>query len=372
MWLRTLSADRLRNLKSVDVNLTAGLTLVTGRNGHGKTSLLEAAYLLGTAHSFRTRKLDELVGWQGGPLRVSGDVVGLAVENRLGLVVEQGLRRLFIDGAEGGLHVFLGKLDLVALPTESMRILRDGPDGRRRFVDSGVAGLRPSFLNDLSAYRRVLAERNALLRRGEGGAGSPPRKREMEAWEDRLAAASSRIHRQRREYIVGMASRMGPAERWLFPDGEEVRVRYMPSPAATGDSDSSELEARFRESLVQKRGRDKMLGFTTDGPHRDDLDVTLDGVDLRRFGSAGQLSAAMIALCAGKLGLLRHERREAPLFLMDDFDSDLDEGRTKSLVDFLREGGFQSLMATSKDGFVDRLGVPFHRIQMEGGMARAA
>src|SRR5580765_2359826 len=108
MWLRTLSADRLRNLKSVDVKLTAGLTLVTGRNGHGKTSLLEAAYLLGTAHSFRTRKLDELVGWQGGPLRISGDVAGLATENRLGLVVDQGVRRLFVDGAERALQVFLG------------------------------------------------------------------------------------------------------------------------------------------------------------------------------------------------------------------------------------------------------------------------
>ena len=72
MWLSALSADRLRNLKSVDVKLTAGLTLVTGRNGHGKTSLLEAVYLLGTAHSFRTRKLDELVGWQGGPFEFPG------------------------------------------------------------------------------------------------------------------------------------------------------------------------------------------------------------------------------------------------------------------------------------------------------------
>jgi DNA replication and repair protein RecF len=371
MWLTALNADRLRNLKSVDVKLTAGLTLITGRNGHGKTSLLEAVYLLGTAHSFRTRRLDELVGWQGGPLRVSGDVAGGAVENRLALVVDQGVRRLFIDGAERALDVFLGKLDLVALPTESMRILRDGPEGRRKFVDSGVAGLRPSFLSDLGAYRRVLAERNALLRTG-GAIGRPPATHEMDAWEDRLAAAAARIHRRRREYVVGMASRMGPAERWLFPEGEEIRVRYLPSPAATEECDPSDLEACIRKSLAQKRRRDKTLGFTTDGPHRDDLVVTLDGVDLRKFGSAGQVRAAMIALCAGKLGLLRDERREAPLFLMDDFDSDLDEGKTRSLVDFLRDGGFQSLMATSKDGFVDRLGDPFHRIRMEGGMARAA
>jgi DNA replication and repair protein RecF len=351
MWLRALSADRLRNLKSVDVKLGAGLTVVTGRNGHGKTSFLEAAYLLGTAHSFRTRKLDELVGWQGGPLRVSGEVSGLTVSNRLGLVVDRGVRRLFVDGAERQLEVFLGRLDLVALPNEAMRILRDGPEGRRRFIDSGVAGQHPAYLRDLGAYRRVLAERNALLRRGDRSA-SGVRKDEMEAWEDRLAAAAARVHQQRRECIIGIASRMGPSERMLFPDGEEIRIRYRPSPAATGETEPSRFAAIFRDTLADKRARDGALGFTAEGPHRDDLEVSLDGV--------------------GKLGLLRDRSGETPLFLMDDFDSDLDEGRTRSLVDFLRDGGFQALMATSKDGFVDKLGVPFHRIRMEGGLARAA
>ena len=371
MWLRALSADRLRNLKSVDVNLAAGLTVVTGRNGHGKTSLLEAAYLLGTAHSFRTRKIDELVGWQGGPLRLAGEVVGLTVSNRLGLFVDQGARRLFVDGAERQLEAFLGRLDLVALPNEAMRVLRDGPEGRRRFIDSGVAGLHPAYLRDLGSYRHVLAERNALLRKGERrDAGG--RKAEMEAWEDRLAAAAARVHRQRLECILGMGSRMGPAERMLFPEGDELRIRYRPSPASACESDASQFAGLFRDALAHKRSRDQALGFTAEGPHRDDVEVTLGGADLRKFGSAGQLRAAMIALCAGKLGLLKDKRGESPLFLMDDFDSDLDEGRTRSLVDFLLDGGFQALLATSKDGFVDRLGAPFQRIRMEGGVARAA
>src|SRR6185436_4843078 len=100
MWLRSLSADRLRNLRSVDLGLTAGLTLVTGRNGHGKTSILEAVYLLSTAHSFRTRKLGELVGWEGGPLRVAGEIAGLATDTRVGLAVDQGEKRLFVDSVE--------------------------------------------------------------------------------------------------------------------------------------------------------------------------------------------------------------------------------------------------------------------------------
>jgi DNA replication and repair protein RecF len=158
----------------------------------------------------------------------------------------------------------------------------------------------------------------------------------------------------------------------LFQPSDEVRIRYQPSPAAAGEQDPSQFTRLFREVLARTRRRDRALGFTVEGPHRDDVEVTLSGADLRRFGSAGQLRSAMIVLCAGKLGLLRDERREAPLFLMDEFDSDLDENRTRSLVEFLREGGFQAIMATAKDGFVDRLGVPFHRIRMEGGLARAA
>lgn len=371
MWLRALNADRLRNLKAVSLELTAGLTVITGRNGQGKTSLLEAAYLVGTAHSFRTRKTDELIGWNGGPLRVSAEVSGLTGDTTLGLVMDQGDRRLFVDGAERGLEEFLGRLDLVALPGEAMRVLRDGPEGRRRFIDSGVAGLRPYYLRDLAEYRRVLAERNALLRRAKAPAGARTGD-EMETWEERLANAAARVHRKRREYVVSLASRLGTAEQALFPDGEQIRLRYRPSPGRAAEEEPSSFVPIYRQSLAHMRSRDLALGFTAEGPHRDDLDVTLDDTELRKFGSAGQLRSAMIGLSAGKLGLLKDQHQEAPLFLMDDFDSDLDEIRTRSLVEFLRAGGFQALLATSKDGFVDRLGFPFPRIRMEGGLARAA
>lgn len=367
MWLRSLEIDRLRNLKTVSLRLPPGLTVLTGRNGQGKTSVLEAAYLLGTAHSFRTRRHDELIGWDGGPLRVSGEVTTLRGEHRLGLVLDQGQRRLTANGAEVDLDRFLGRLDLVALSGETMRTLRDEPASRRRFVDRGVAGLRPAYLQDLAEYRRTLAERNALVRRS--GAGSAAG--EMDAWEERLAQAAAAVHRQRREYLLALSSRLGPSERALFPDGERLVVRYRPSPAGSTGHPPAEYGPHFRERLGATRRRDAALGFTSEGPHRDELEVRLEEADLRKFGSAGQVRAAMIALSAAQLDLLKEARREAPLFLMDDFDSDLDELRVASLVDFLREGGFQALLATSKDGIMDRLGAPATAIRLERGAARA-
>ena len=333
--------------------------MISGRNGQGKTSVLEAVYLLATGYSFRTRRMEELVALDGGPLRVAGVVDGLRGPRSPAVVVDQGERRLLLEGQERNLETFLGTLDLVALAGEETRILREGPDTRRRFIDRGLAGLRPSYLRDAASYRRTLAERNALLRRVRAG-GSSPAPAEMEAWEERLSAAGERVRRQRRDYVLRLASRCGDAERALFPDGEALALRYAPSPA------DEDLPA----ALARTRRRDLALGFTAEGPHRDELEVSLDGADLRAFGSAGQLRAAMVVLTAAKLDLLREDRREAPLFLMDDFDSDLDEVRVDSLIEFLRGGGFQALLTTSKDGVVARLGTAISRIRMESGTVR--
>ena len=367
MWLRKLTADRLRNLKAVRVDLASGLTVVTGRNGQGKTSLLEAAYLLGTGYSFRTRRIDELVARGGGPLCVSGEVSRRSGEERLAVVVEPTERRLLAAGSECDLEGFLGRLDLVALPGDAPRVLRDGPDGRRRFLDGGLVGVEPSFLRSLGEYRRLLAERNALLRAPRRDEAS--RQRELSAWEERLAASADRVHRERRAYAAGLAARLGEVERALFPDGETFTLRYLPSPAASAEHDPERFKDLLLERLERDRTKDKALGFTTSGPHRDDFVLELDGSDLRRFGSGGQVRAAMVALGVAKLGFLKESRGEAPLFLMDDFDSDLDEPRGAALAEYLHGGGFQAVLVTAKEGLASRLPVPSLKIRMENGEA---
>jgi DNA replication and repair protein RecF len=133
--------------------------------------------------------------------------------------------------------------------------------------------------------------------------------------------------------------------------------------------DPTEFETAYLGALREGRERDLGLGFSGQGPHRDDLTVEADGVDLRRFGSAGQIRAAMVVLKLGKLRLLQDRHGEAPVFLMDDFDTDLDETRSRDLAAFLHRGGCQAVVATSKDVLADRLGVPFKRVRMDGGAA---
>lgn len=371
MWLREIEADRLRNLRAVSVGLASGLTVVSGRNGQGKTSLLESIYLLATSRSFRTRRLDETQSWDGGPLRVAGPVSWRAGDVRLTVVMDGAERSLLVDGVPGDLESYLGRLDLVDLTGERMKVLKGSPDERRRFLDRGIVGLTPSFLRVLGTYRKVLQQRNALLR-SLARAGPGSRLQELRAWDSRLVEAGSRVHQRRREYAATLSTRLGEPGRILFPGGEEVLIRYRGSPAVAMDGDPDRFAEVFAEALDDGRERDLGMGFTGSGPHRDDLVAELDGVDLRRYGSAGQIRAALVALKLAKLRLLQDEHGEAPLFLMDDFDTDLDETRARNLAGFLHEGGFQAIVATSKDSLADDLGVPFRRIRMVGGEAAEA
>lgn len=369
MLLTALRAEHLRNLRDVDLRLPRGLTVVGGGNGEGKTSLLEAMYLLGTGRSFRTRRVEELVRWNEGPMRVRGHVEGRRGEVELAVAVSAQGKDLLVNGAKRGLESFLGRLDVVDLTASRMAVLRGGPEERRRFLDRGVVGLDSLHLGVIGEYRRVLQQRNALLKRGFRAADAPA---QLDAWDERLGKAARGLHLERRRYIERLAAQVAAIGPELLPDGVAPRLSYRPSPPELERVPEERFDAVFGDRLARCRGRDRELGYTSEGPHRDDLRVELEGVDLRRFGSAGQVRAAMIALKLGKLSLLREERGEAPLFLLDDFDTDLDDARMEALAGHLKAADFQTVVATSKEEVIDRIGVAALKVRMDGGAARAA
>jgi DNA replication and repair protein RecF len=364
MRLVRLEAERLRNLKPLDLALGAGLTLIEGSNAQGKTSLLEAVYLLATGRSFRTRRLDDLVSWSGGPAHVAGRVERAPGETRLFVGLDAGVRSLVLDGTPAGdLEAYLGRLDVVDLSSERSRIVHGAPDERRRFLDRGITGLRPGYLRELTTYRRVLNQRNALLRSKRAGGPS-----ELGAWDERLLVAAAPLHAARADYAERLSGELGELGPEVLPrSGPRLALRYLPSPASARSSERFAEE--YSGALERGRASDRTFGYTREGPHRDDLAVELDGVDLRRFGSAGQVRAAMIALKLAKLSLLRQGRGEAPLFLMDDFDTDLDEARMSALAGFLIDGKFQAIVATSK-GIRGRLDLATAALRMDDGVAR--
>ena len=268
MWLLELEADRLRNLKAVGLSLSSRMTALVGRNGQGKTSLLEAVYLLSTGRSFRTRRNDELIHWDGGPLRLSGIVEGRLGKQTLGLVLDKGERTLLLNQAPVELDQFLGRLDVVDLTAERMKVLRGEPEQRRRFLDRGLVGIDPGFLHTLGEYRRIVQHRNALLKRPGSGLDA-----QLDAWDERLVEGAQRLHARRREYATTLAATLGPVGRVIFHDGAELVLRYRPSPAKAIELEPVEYKEVLAEALIRNRAHDKTCLLYTSDAADDDYTV---------------------------------------------------------------------------------------------------
>jgi DNA replication and repair protein RecF len=366
--LNRLAVHRFRNLPDVTWEVGAGCHLVSGRNGAGKTSLLEAAYLAATARSFRTSQPEDCVRRDGGP--ATGAASGASVDSPEGSAEETGfvtraevtgppLAELAVswgatglvrtlDGKTVPLAVYLGVLPVVVWTDREDEILAGVPDRRRRMIDAGLVAERPERVALLARYRRVLGHKRELLRRRQPG---------IEAWNRLLAESGSALQRARADWVTGLGSRLQhvlAAARRPFP---RIELRYEPSPTDGPDG----AEALF-ESLGVVAEDELRLGRPCIGPHLDrlsilwganDRDRAESAPDVSRVASAGERKALGLLLVAAQAELLEAAGRP-PTILIDDVDAELDLGALETVWTVLAEGR-QVLATTSRDEVVPRL-----------------
>ena len=350
-----------RNYEAAEVELAEGLTVVAGANGAGKTNLLEAVYFGCTARSPRTSNERELVRRGGeGVARVVLDLDGDDGEHRIEVGFQPGEpKHLRVDGSpvEGLQTVEVRPLVSVFLP-ERLELVKGAPAARRAHLDQVVAALWPSRAATRAAYSRALAQRNALVGRIRGGSAGPAA---LDAWDAELSRHGIRLVADRAEAVDGLRAPFADLARRLGLPGV-AELRYRPRSAAT---DAAGLAAE----LGERRSADLERGFTAHGPHRDELQLVLDGMPLRAYGSQGQQRAALLALLFAERRLLAERRARPPLMLLDDVMSELDAGRRERLVEVLRAGG-QSVVTTTdlshvpgaEDAGVERVAISGGRV----------
>ena len=326
-----------RNYSRADVDLGPGLTVVAGANGAGKTNLLEALYFGCTARSPRTSDERRLV-------RRGAEVARVAVntaDEDARHTVEVGFRpgepkRISVDGrAVEGLATAPERPLVALFLPERLELVKGGPAPRRAHLDRLVAALWPARAETRAAYSRSLAQRNALLGRLRAGASTPA---SLAAWDLELGRHGVRLMADRREAVEGLVPAFEARAHELGLPGR-AELRYRPRSAAV---EPEELAAE----LAERRAADLERGFTVYGPHRDELDLRLDGVLLRAYGSQGQQRSALLALLFAERDLLGARRQLPPLMLLDDVMSELDAPR-RELLSSLLLGGGQAVVSTT-------------------------
>src|SRR4051794_32479553 len=333
-----LSIRNFRSYEAAEVRLGPGLTVVTGPNGAGKTNLLEAIYFACTGRSCRTANEREVVRFGAGVARLELDAERDGESHRVTVGFEPGeAKRLQVDGANVDRLTDAAARPLVSvfLP-DRLELVLGAPALRRAHLDQVIAALWPARVGTRRAYTAALGQRNALLaaiRAGRAGRGSLP------AWDLELARHGVALAVDRATVVASLAEPFAAhAEALGLEGGAELAYR----PRSRAES----AEALAAE-LAERTDADLERGFTGHGPHRDELVLKRAGRELRTYGSRGQQRLGLLALLLAERGVLAEERGAAPLMLLDDVTSELDSLRRERLVEALREGGGQSVIATT-------------------------
>lgn len=331
MYFSALRLANFRNYEALSLVPVKGTTVLYGANGSGKTNLLEAMHLLSVGRSHRTAIDKEMIAEGAEAAFVHGETRRLDgrhdLEVRLYPQAKPQKRVLLYGKPAERITEMMGHATTVMFGPEDLRIVRDGPAARRRFIDMQLSQIRPSYLKQLQRYLSTLENRNALLKacRCDGGASVDA---QLDAWDEQLAAAATGVVEARRWFLSELAVNATAQYAAIAEDAAETfALRYV-GPLATADDPARQMLA----SLKRTRAEDKARLFTSYGPHRDDLALLLCGKELRAFGSQGQLRTAVLSMKLGEIALIENEMGETPTLLLDDVFSELDARRRNALL----------------------------------------
>ncbi|HET7374222.1 MAG TPA: DNA replication and repair protein RecF [Gemmatimonadaceae bacterium] len=342
-----LDVRDFRNLAHVELSPPREGIVVVGENGQGKTNLLEAIHYLQLLRSSRGARDQDLVRFGADAFHI-GATVHTDGQHEIGVGFERATKRkrARIDGCvPERLSDALGALPSVMFSPDDVELITGSPNLRRRFLDVMLALTNRGYLVALQHYRAALLRRNAALRDAARTASTGrDASASIAVWEAPLARYGAVLWTERRAWVASIEDRLEALCHEIGETGK-IRARYASTLAAVDDP-----AAAIARALEDKRPSDLRRGLTHAGPHRDDLALTLDGRELRVFGSAGQQRTAAIALRMLEAATLTERAGRAPLLLLDDPFAELDTRRAKRILEWLsRAGRGQTVMAVPRE-----------------------
>ena len=359
MRLQSLRLHQFRAHAETTVTFAPKVNLVYGANGAGKTNLLEAIHYLGLTKSWLASQ-DGVVIHRGAPFfEVSGRLEGghREIDVRLVYVPDEG-KRVFVNRSPlDRLTDIVGQVPLVLMAPQDHALTSGGPEERRRFLDNTLSQAKPVYLDDLLKYRRALKQRNALLqtgrRSGRLDAGA------LEAWNEELVTLGARLIARRQRFVADFAGFLAEAYHRMEAASEEPTLEYQTVVPLAKDMDEESISAAFRSRLSAVARRERDLGRTLLGPHRDELVFRLDGYEVRPYASQGQHRTFGMALQLAKFFYLQDRLDETPLLLLDDVFGDLDAHRARVFLELLQSDAVgQSIITGARPEAFEGL-VPF-------------
>lgn len=325
MYIKYLKLINYRNYEILDLEPTKEVNIFIGDNAQGKTNILESIYLASLGKSHRTNREKELIMWNRDAAYIQVYVSKERLDKKIEMkIFKQGSKGLNINSIKvTKLSELIGALNVVIFSPEDLKIIKESPTYRRKFLDMELCKLSKTYMYNLTQYKKVLSERNAALKKIQN-------KELLDVYDITLASYGIKIMNDRIAYIENLNLYGEEVHKEITHDKEKIEFKYVTSLKNINENDLYEL-------LVKSRDKDLFTRNTSNGPHRDDFDIYINDVNTRIYGSQGQQRTAVLTIKFAALKVIKHLTKEYPILLLDDVLSELDSSRQKFILNSIKE-----------------------------------
>lgn len=336
MIIKNLCLENFKNIKSMNLDFSPGTNVIAGDNAQGKTNILEAVWIFSGAKSFRGSKDSEYI-------KFSEEGARLAISFKDNFRDKTAAVNFFKDNKK---EVYLNDIKLtsvsklageflvVIFSPDHLQLVKEGPSFRRSMIDGFLSQVFPKYMHILESYNKILKQRAVVLQDLQKNYSIIDM---LDIWDESLADYGSYIVYTRKEYVKKLFIKAREIYSDISSGKEILSVAYRSSIGDIEEFNRNEIKDIYFKRIKEKRKDDINAGATLTGPHRDDMEIEIDGVSARSFGSQGQQRSCVLALKLAECGIIKDIRSENPVVLLDDVMSELDENRRHYLLNNIKD-----------------------------------
>ncbi len=351
MHIEHLALTDYRNYEKLDLSFSPEINVFIGENAQGKTNVMEAIYVLSMAKSHRTSNDRDLIRWEQEYGKIEGTIQRKYGALPLELVISKKGKKARVNHLEQNrLSNYIGQLNVVMFAPEDLNLVKGSPSVRRRFLDMEIGQISPVYLHDLLTFQKVLKQRNSILRdnRGKSNFNNVM----FDIYTEQYIQVAVQIIRKRFYFMELLQKWAEPIHQGISRGMESLNVSYGTLKELDSGQTVEEMEGILEKKLTEMRSREIERGITLVGPHRDDLHFHVNGYDIQTFGSQGQQRTTALSLKLAEIELVKQEVGEAPILLLDDVLSELDDYRQSHLLNTI-QGEVQTFVTTTNISGID-------------------
>lgn len=342
MKVKEIQLFNFRNYKNVAVEFGDGLNVIEGKNAQGKTNLIEAVYFCAVGKSFRTSKEKDVIQWEKDISKIK-----IVLEKEIGKKVieiifsKNSKKTVKIDGIPiSKIGELMGELNAVFFAPDELKLIKDSPEDRRKFMDIALSQTYKDYFYTLSKYNKLLQSRNKTLK---SYTNEQTLKQMLNIYNLQIAELCLKIKKYRQKFIEKLNPYAKMVHEYITLKKETIDLIYI----GVEEETKEEILQKFNENFE----KDVKLGYTSYGVHRDDIKVSVDGIDVRNFGSQGQQRTCALSMKLAELEIIKQETSAVPVLLLDDVLSELDNSRKKRLLKFCSKA--QTLLTCTEFDYDD-------------------